>query len=423
MSIGKTDQIVFSIKFYQVQFYIELIHIDTWGPYKTATYDGFKYFLTIVDDFSKGTWTYLLSTKSNIFSVLKSFLLMVERQFNTKVKVIRSDNALELGTSIMTSEFFKSQEILHQTSCVGTPQQNEIVERKHRYLLETCRALMHQSKVPVPFWGDCLLTATSLINKFPSSVLKFKTPYEVLYKQKPSYDLLGTFGCLCFVSTLPIQRGKLEPRAIKGVFLGYPMGKKGNKVMNLQTRKIIFSRNVIFHEDTYPFSKSQTNSVIFHLILDTNRPGSSHSENSSNYEIPSQTPITSPTIPDQNLEHESGTSHISSSRTIEQSPSTLPFNHILTPIRSTLPHSSSQTTSHVPPKRSGRVSTKPAYLKDYVCNEVCFTDLTSSVFIPPVQTSVLPFSSLCLTNQQMLNSISSIIEPTSYAQASLHAGW
>lgn len=55
----------------------ELIHMDTWGPYKDCTYDDFKYFLTIADDFSRGTWTYLLSTKLNAFTVLKSFLAMV----------------------------------------------------------------------------------------------------------------------------------------------------------------------------------------------------------------------------------------------------------------------------------------------------------------------------------------------------------
>lgn len=53
----------------------ELIHIDTWGPYKISTHDGFRYFLTIVDDYSRGTWTYLLSTKSNAFTVLQFFFL------------------------------------------------------------------------------------------------------------------------------------------------------------------------------------------------------------------------------------------------------------------------------------------------------------------------------------------------------------
>ncbi|XP_019264489.1 PREDICTED: uncharacterized protein LOC109242112 [Nicotiana attenuata] len=87
----------------------ELIHIDTWAPYKAQTHDGFKYFFTIVDDFSRGTWTYLLKTKSNAFSVLKSFFAMVERQLNTQVKIVRSDNAMELvDPDTLSSEFITS---------------------------------------------------------------------------------------------------------------------------------------------------------------------------------------------------------------------------------------------------------------------------------------------------------------------------
>lgn len=101
----------------------ELIHIDTWGPYKPPTYNGFRYFLTIVDDYSRGTWTFLLISNSNVFPTHKEFLAMIERQFHAQVKFISSDNALQLGTSIQKTAFLKSQGILHQTSCVGTPQQ------------------------------------------------------------------------------------------------------------------------------------------------------------------------------------------------------------------------------------------------------------------------------------------------------------
>jgi len=125
--------------------------VDTWGPYKHATNHGFKYFLTIVDDFSRGTWTYLLSSKSNAFTILKSFLTMVERQFDMKVKKIRPDNAFELGSGKTHSEFFQSLGIIHQTTCVSTPQQNGIVERKHKHLLETSRALLYQSHLPIHY--------------------------------------------------------------------------------------------------------------------------------------------------------------------------------------------------------------------------------------------------------------------------------
>ena len=66
--------------------------MDTWGPYKVSTNGKYRYFLTIVDDFSRATWTYLMVHESEAFEVLKKFLKFVEVQFGTKVKCIRSDN-------------------------------------------------------------------------------------------------------------------------------------------------------------------------------------------------------------------------------------------------------------------------------------------------------------------------------------------
>uniref|UniRef100_A0A1S4A6F0 Uncharacterized protein n=1 Tax=Nicotiana tabacum TaxID=4097 RepID=A0A1S4A6F0_TOBAC len=73
------------------------------------TYNGFKYFLTIVDGFSRGTWTFLLSTKGNVFAVLKNFFIMVERQFGVKVQKLRTDNAFELGKGSQEAAFLLSQ--------------------------------------------------------------------------------------------------------------------------------------------------------------------------------------------------------------------------------------------------------------------------------------------------------------------------
>jgi len=71
----------------------ELLHVDIWGPYSTATYDGYKLFLSIVDDFSRETWIFLLSYKINAFHMLQPFITFAETQFNASVKTIRSDNA------------------------------------------------------------------------------------------------------------------------------------------------------------------------------------------------------------------------------------------------------------------------------------------------------------------------------------------
>ncbi|GJU06838.1 retrovirus-related pol polyprotein from transposon TNT 1-94 [Tanacetum coccineum] len=182
----------FSVSDNKVASIFELIHCDLWGPYKTTSSCGASYFLTIVDDFSRSVWVYLLVHKSEVFESMKMFLAMVKRQFNKHVKIVRSDNGTEFTCM---KQFFLDEGIIFQTSCVGTPQQNGRVERKHRHILNVARALRFQSSLPIDFWGECILTAAYLINRTPSSILKGKTPHTVLHNVEPPYNHLRTFGC------------------------------------------------------------------------------------------------------------------------------------------------------------------------------------------------------------------------------------
>lgn len=104
---------------------------------------------------------------------LKAFVNTIEYQFNTSVKTIRSDNGLEF-TNHEATIFDQSKDIIHQKTCLYTLQQNGVVERKHKYLLETTRALMFQSKLPTKYWGECILTTTYLINRLPTTYLNNK---------------------------------------------------------------------------------------------------------------------------------------------------------------------------------------------------------------------------------------------------------
>jgi len=105
----------------------ELLHFDNWGPIAKVFIHGQRYFLTIVDDYSRYLWTILLKTKSEVPSHVKNFIQLIQTQHNITPKFIRSDN----GPEYLLSDFFASKGIIHQKSCVDTPQQNARVERKH----------------------------------------------------------------------------------------------------------------------------------------------------------------------------------------------------------------------------------------------------------------------------------------------------
>ena len=142
------------------------------------------------------------------------------------------------------SNFLKQKGIIHQTTCVYTPQQNGISERKNCHLLEMTRALMFQTNVPKIYWSDAILTATYLINRLPSVVLKNKSPLEIIYQRKIIFNHLRIFGCTCYVHQN--KRDKLDHTSIKAIFLGYSSKKKGYKCYDPINKKLYISRDVTF---------------------------------------------------------------------------------------------------------------------------------------------------------------------------------
>ena len=214
-----------------------LIHVDVWGPYRVPSSCGAVYFLTIVDKFSKTVWTYLLLAKSEVKQVLLQFFAYTEKQFNKSIKMVRSDNGTEF---MVMSPYFREKGIVHQISCVSTPQQIGRVERKHRHILTVARTIMFQASMPIKFWGEAVLTAAYLINRTSSSIHKGKSPYEILHGVKQDYKQLQVFGSECHVHRASCDKDKFGVRSRVCVFVGFPFGKKSWKAYNIsRNQKLI----------------------------------------------------------------------------------------------------------------------------------------------------------------------------------------
>ena len=357
-----------------------------------------------MDDFSRATWTFLLHHKIDVFHIFSKFLTMIPTQFKTCVKTIRSDNGGEfLSTRFKT--LLNSYSIIHHRSCPYTPQQNGVVERKHRHLLDTSRSLMFQASLPSPFWGHAILMATSIINRLPSSLLSWKTPFEILYQKPPTYDLLKVFGCLCFSTITQPHKDKFSPRATRCIFLGLSPGQKAFKLYDLSTHNIFVSRDVKFHEHIFPFQETPSQSI--HTPLP--QPPFFDNPTSSHYTPIIPTPSPTPILPTP------------SPPPILAQPPSIPLN----PPR---------PTQSLAPRRSTRLRTTPAWLSDFEVHfastpatEVHFAStpatvsFTSAQFQAPVSSSFHPIFDPSYVSFSA--NISSISEPASYKQASQDTRW
>jgi len=107
------------------------------------------------------------------------------------------------------TNFFVNKGIVHQTSCVNSPQQNGIVERKHGHLLNVARALMIQSHLPKIYWSYSVIHVVYIINMLLTHVLNYSSPHEMLYKTKVDFTGLKVFSSLCYASTLSTNRKKI----------------------------------------------------------------------------------------------------------------------------------------------------------------------------------------------------------------------
>jgi hypothetical protein len=271
--LGKSKALSFPSHGSRASKCFEIIHTDVWGVSPVISHAQYKYFVTFIDDFSRFTWIYFLRSKADVFSTFQAFVVFVENQFSAHIKILRSDSGGEY-VSKEFQEYLKNKGILSQRSCPYTPQQNGVAERKNRHLLDVVRTLLIDSSVPTRFWVEALSTAVHLINRLPSQVLNFASPYSILFGVIPEYDSLHVFGCVCFVHLPFTERNKLSAQAARCAFLGYSNSHKGFVCYDANAHKIRISRNVIFFENQnfFPSCPSTESTPIQLPTFDDDRP-------------------------------------------------------------------------------------------------------------------------------------------------------
>ena len=234
-----------------------VIHSDVWGPSKVPTLSGSRWFVTFIDDCTRMTWLCLMKTKDEVNLLFQNFHKMIETQYNAKVRVLRSDNGGEYQSSDL-QKYLEGHGIIHQTTCSNTPQQNGVVERKNRYLLEVVRTSLIAAKTPISYWGEAITSAVYLINRVLSSSINFQTPLQALTNVvvAPTVPNLPprVFGCVVFVHLHKHQCTKLTSHALQYVFVRYALHKKGYRCYHPPTRQMYIIMDVVFHEDSMCFS-------------------------------------------------------------------------------------------------------------------------------------------------------------------------
>ena len=233
---------------YRASHLLELIHGDLCGPISPATPGQKRYVFVLIDDCSRYMWSVLLKEKSEAFESFKRFKTMVEQETKAVIQTLRTDRGGEF-TSHEFDDFCKKNGIKRHLTAPWSPQQNGVVERRNRTLLEMTRSILKHMDVPNYLWGEAVRHATYLINRLATRSLSEKTPYEVFRSKKPNLNHLRVFGCVCYAASEKTGRKKLDDRSRRLVHLGIEPGTKAYRLLEPLNRKIIVNRDVIFTED------------------------------------------------------------------------------------------------------------------------------------------------------------------------------
>jgi len=199
--LGKSLRMLLQPTVHKTTTPLDLIFSDVWGLTPIFSFDSFCYFVIFIDAHTKHIWYYPLVAKSDVFFIFHRFQTLIEHQFSLKIKYLHTDWG---GEYRKLNKFFQTIGIYHRLICPHTHEQNGIVKRRHRHIIETGLTLLGQCSAPLRFWNYAFESSVYLINCMPTLVLQNKSSFECLFCHTLDYNFLRTFGCLCFPFFLSI---------------------------------------------------------------------------------------------------------------------------------------------------------------------------------------------------------------------------
>nr|GEW94014.1 retrovirus-related Pol polyprotein from transposon TNT 1-94 [Tanacetum cinerariifolium] len=226
---------------------LSILHMDLCKPMRNESINKKKYLLVIMDDYTRFGWVRFLRNKDETPEVFLKFLKNTQCALNATIRMVRTDNRTEFVNKTLT-DLFESVGITHQTIVPRSPQQNDVVERRNRTLMEAARIMLIFAKAPLFLWAKAVATACYTLNRSLIHTLHGKTYYELLKGKKPDLKYFRVFGSLCYPTNDYDDVGKLKAKADICIFVGYTPTKKAYRVYNKQTRKIQETVHVTFDE-------------------------------------------------------------------------------------------------------------------------------------------------------------------------------
>ena len=234
---------------------LELLHLDLFGPMRTASLGGKFYVFVIVDDFSRFTWTLFLTHKNEALQTFSNLCKRIQNEKGFSIVSIRSDHGKEFENKDF-EKYCLQNGFEHNFSAPRTPQQNGVVERKNRSIQEMARTLLNENGLPKYFWGEAVHTSCYVLNRVSIRPILKKTPYELWKGRKPNINYFRVFGCKCFILNQKDDLGKFDSKSDVGIFLGYSSSSKSYRVYNRRTLVVEESMHIVFDE-TNPFSSEK----------------------------------------------------------------------------------------------------------------------------------------------------------------------